>query len=75
MINYKRSQVQRHDLPAGELQATFPQIAHFAAVSTKTGLGIQELRQTLMTTAYNQNYYRQKVPKILMDLEGVIVLE
>ena len=66
-------QVSKIDLPQNEMAMRYPQIAHFAYISSHTGEGIQELKEKLIEVTLKQPYMGEWIPEVWEKFQTEIV--
>ncbi|CAD5120940.1 DgyrCDS9493 [Dimorphilus gyrociliatus] len=66
-------EVEKSELPEIELQRRYTQIKGFYYVSSLTNIGIDELRNDLIQITLKQKYMDEKIPKIWLDFEEILL--
>ncbi len=65
-------QVKKYSLDMDRLKKRYPKIVGFYFVSSKSGLGIDDLSKDIITTALNEKYMGEKIPKCWIDLDNAL---
>ncbi|KAH9490076.1 hypothetical protein Btru_035167 [Bulinus truncatus] len=65
--------VKINKIPEEALRKKFPQIVGFHLVSSYSGEGINELRESLINTALEQTYMGESIPEAWLSLENQLI--
>ncbi|XP_060062845.1 uncharacterized protein LOC132543370 [Ylistrum balloti] len=72
VVGTHSDQMTKMDLPVEDMQHKYHQIVGFQFVSSKTGDGIQNLKEKLFRITLQQEYMGEKIPQAWLHFESLI---